>query len=150
MLATWDGERARPLENVAVAVAVDTPDGLLSPVLADPDRLPLDELDTRLQGLVERARRGRLAVADLQPAASTVSNLGGFGVESFTALLTPPRATALSLGAVEPRVVAAPGAVVARWRCRAGLAVDHRVADGADAARLLARMQRLCDDPALR
>lgn len=145
LLATWDSGRARPLESLAVAVAVDTPDGLLGPVLADPDRLPLHELDARVRALVDRARRGKLAVADLQPAASTVSNLGGFGVESFTALLTPPQATALSLGAVEPRVVAVPGAVVARWRCRAGLTVDHRVADGADAARLLARMQRLCD-----
>lgn len=109
--------------------------------------MSLAELDAALRALVDRARRGKLAVADLQPAATTVSNLGGLGVESFTALLTPPQATALSLGVVEPRVVAVPGAVVARLRCRAGLSVDHRVADGADAARLLARMQRLCDDP---
>ena len=148
MLATWDGERARPLDTVAVAVAVDTRDGLLSPVLADPDRLPLADLDAALRALADRARRGKLAVADLAPAATTVSNLGGLGVESFTALLTPPQATALSLGAVEHRVVAEPGAVVARLRCRAGLSVDHRVADGADAARLLARMQRLCHDAA--
>ncbi len=148
LLATWDGERARPLDEVAVAVAVDTPDGLIAPVLADPDLLPLDVRDARLRALDERARRGKLAVADLRPAGTTVSNLGGMGVESFTALLTPPQATALSLGAVEPRVVAVPGAVVARWRCRVGLSVDHRVADGADAARLLARLQQRCQDPA--
>lgn len=144
---TWDGER-RGLDHLRVAIAVDTPHGLLAPTLADPDRMPIAELDRAVGALATRAREGRLSSEDLRSGATTVSNLGGMGVDSFTALLTPPQATALSVGAVGPVPVAVPGGVGTRIRCRVGLAVDHRVADGADAARLLRRLQGVCDDPA--
>jgi pyruvate dehydrogenase E2 component (dihydrolipoamide acetyltransferase) len=146
--AVWAGERREPLEHLRVAVAVDTPHGLLAPTLPDPDRMPVAELDRAVGALAARAREGRLSLDDLRPGATTVSNLGGMGVDAFTALLTPPQATALSVGGVGPVPVAVPGGVGTRVRCRVGLAVDHRVADGADAARLLARLQALCDDPA--
>jgi pyruvate dehydrogenase E2 component (dihydrolipoyllysine-residue acetyltransferase) len=80
-------------------------------------------------------------------ASSTVSNLGGLGIGSFNALLTPPQATALSLGSVGPRIVPILGGVEARTSCTVGLTVDHRVADGADAARALEAMQALLNDP---
>jgi pyruvate dehydrogenase E2 component (dihydrolipoamide acetyltransferase) len=138
--------------RVAVAVATDAPDGLLAPVLADPDRLPPDRLDRQLRRLADRARQGRLSEEELAGATFTVSNLGAFGVAEFQAAVTPPQAAALSVGAVAPRPVVRDGtavarAVVVRLGCRLGLAVDQRAADGADAARFLAEVRDLLEDP---
>jgi pyruvate dehydrogenase E2 component (dihydrolipoamide acetyltransferase) len=131
-------------EHVGVALAVDTDRGLLAPVLTDPDLDTLDTLGTRLADVVGRARTGRLGLAELTaPATTTVSNLGGLGVTGFHAVLTPPQATALAVGAIEPKVVPVPGGVGVRLRCTVGLTVDHRVADGAEAARLLGTLQEL-------
>ncbi|TWE23092.1 pyruvate dehydrogenase E2 component (dihydrolipoamide acetyltransferase) [Prauserella muralis] len=144
--ARWVDGAPRPHEHVGVALAVDTERGLLAPVLTDPDRQSLDALSARIADVVARARTGRLELAELSaPATTTLSNLGGLGVEAFQALLTPPQATALSLGAVTPKVVPVPGGIGTRLRCTVGLSVDHRVADGADGARLLATVQELLD-----
>jgi pyruvate dehydrogenase E2 component (dihydrolipoamide acetyltransferase) len=96
---------------------------------------------------VDRARSGRLSGDELAGATTTLSNLGGFGVAAFQALLTPPQATALSLGAVEQRPVVRHGGIAIRTRCTAGLTVDHRIVDGADAARLLATLREVVADP---
>lgn len=145
--ASWgDGDdgTVRHHEHVNVALAVDTGRGLLAPVLTDPDRDTLDSLAERVQGAVERARGGRLTLAELSaPASTTVSNLGGFGVTGFHALLTPPQATALAVGAVESRVVPVEGGIGVRRKCTVGLTVDHRVADGAAGACLLGTLQEL-------
>ena len=142
--ASWADGDVRYHEHVGVALAVDTARGLLAPVLTDPDHDSLDTFAARVADVVERARSGRLGLAELSTAATTtVSNLGGLGVTGFHALLTPPQATALALGSVEPRVVPVPGGIGVRPRCTVGLTVDHRVADGAAAARLLATLQEL-------
>jgi pyruvate dehydrogenase E2 component (dihydrolipoamide acetyltransferase) len=147
--ATWSDTGPRPYQHVGVALAVDTPVGLLAPVLTDPDRCPPDELDSAVRRSAERARSGRLQPADLDGATTTVSNLGGFGVDAFAALLTPPQATVLSLGRIGPRpAVLAGGGLAARIGCTVGLTVDHRAADGADAARLLADLADLTASPA--
>jgi pyruvate dehydrogenase E2 component (dihydrolipoamide acetyltransferase) len=145
-LSTADGVREQ--EHVGVALAADTPVGLLAPVVRDPDRMPVADLDTAVRRAVEKARSGRLSAADLDGATVTVSNLGGWGVGSFQALLTPPQAAVLSVGAIGPRpVVTADGGLAARTTCTVGLTVDHRAADGADAARLLADLRELVADP---
>lgn len=146
--AQWVDEANQPLETVAIALAVDTDRGLLAPVLSDPDAAGVDELDHSIRDLVQRARSGKLTVDELSAtASSTVSNLGGLGVESFNALLTPPQATALSLGSVGPRLVPVLGGIETRTSCTVGLTVDHRVADGADAARALEALQALLRNP---
>jgi pyruvate dehydrogenase E2 component (dihydrolipoamide acetyltransferase) len=135
-------------EHVGVALAADTPVGLLAPVVRDPDRMPAAELDAVIRATVEKARNGRLSAADLAGATVTVSNLGGWQVQSFQALLTPPQAAVLSVGAIEQRPAVGPdGGLTVRTTCTVGLTVDHRAADGADAARLLAAMKRLVCDP---
>ncbi|TKG71472.1 dihydrolipoamide acetyltransferase family protein [Prauserella endophytica] len=144
--ASWVDGEVRAHEHVGVALAVDTGRGLLAPVLTDPDQLSLDALAARITDVVDRARAGRLGLAELSaPATTTVSNLGGLGVGAFQALLTPPQATALALGAIEPKVVPVPGGIGVSLRCTVGLSVDHRVGDGADGARLLTTVQRLLD-----
>lgn len=142
--ASWVDDTVQHHDHVGVALAVDTDRGLLAPVLTDPDRDTLDTLAARITDVVDRARAGRLSLAELSaPATTTVSNLGGLGVTGFHALLTPPQATALAVGAIEPRVVPVPGGVGVRLRCTVGLTVDHRVADGAAGARLLAAFGEL-------
>lgn len=142
--ATWADDAVQHHDRVGVALAVDTPRGLLGPVLTDPDQDSLDTLATRIADVVERARAGRLGLAELSAAATTtVSNLGNHGVTGFHALLTPPQATALAVGAIEPKVVPVEGGIGVRLRCTVGLTVDHRVADGVAGARLLATLQEL-------
>lgn len=142
--ASWVDGAVQHYDHVGVALAVDTDRGLLAPVLTDPDRVAPDTLATQVSDVVDRARAGRLGLAELSAhATTTVSNLGGLGVTGFGALLTPPQATTLAVGAIEPRVVPVPGGVGVRLRCTVGLTVDHRVADGAGGARLLATLQEL-------
>lgn len=145
--AMWTDEGCQRLDHVAVSVAVDTDRGLLAPVVRDPDLVPTGELDERLRDLVRRAREGKLAVDELSSATTTVSNLGAFGIDAFHALLTPPQATALALGRIGPRAVPVVGGIAVRTSCTVGLTVDHRVADGANAARALQALQDVLNDP---
>ena len=131
----WQDGAATPSEHVGVALAVDTPIGLVAPVISDPDLAAIDEVDARVRRLIEQARSGRLAGDALAGATFTLSNLGGFGVRSFQALITPPQVAALSVGAIGEHPVGRNGALSVRTTCSVGLTVDHRAADGADAGR---------------
>ncbi|MDX2602643.1 2-oxo acid dehydrogenase subunit E2 [Streptomyces caniscabiei] len=145
--ARWTGEGSEVWSDVAVGLMVDTEHGPVAPVLVDPDRFPIEELDVRLARLADQARSGKVPVEHLTPATTTVHDLGPLGVDAFQELLNPPQATALSVGAVAPHVVPVGDGVGVRTRCRVGLTVDHRVGDCADAARLLNAVQRRLDDP---
>ncbi|MGP3975764.1 dihydrolipoamide acetyltransferase family protein [Streptomyces sp. 8N114] len=145
--ARWTGEGSEVWSAVAVAMRVDTERGPLAPVLADPDQLPVDELDESLGRLADQARSGRVPLQHLTTATTTVYDLGDMGVDAFQELLTPPQATVLSIGTVAPQVVPAADAVELRTRCRVGLTVDRRVGDCLDAARLLIAVQRRLDEP---
>lgn len=146
--STWQDDRPTPAGHVGIALAVDTPVGLLAPVLVDPDRLTLDQVDARTKQLVAHARGGRLAADALQGGTFTVSNLGVFGVRMFDALITPPQVGALSVGLIGQVPVAVRGALTVRTSCTVGLTVDHRAADGADAGRFLADLVTLLAEPA--
>ena len=150
LTGTWAGDGVRANAGVGVALAVDTPRGLLAPVLADPDLLTLRQLDARVREIAEAIKRGDIDPNLFSGATGTVSNLGGMGVDRFNALLTPPQATALSLGSVGRRpTVDADGELAVQIACEVGLTLDHRVADGADAARALEAMQTFLADPVL-
>ena len=147
---TWAGDGVRTNPHIGVALAIDTPAGLLAPVLRDPHTLGIKALDAAIKQLAGTVKAGKADPSSMGGGTGTVSNLGSFGVQRFNALLTPPQATALSLGTVEVQpVFDAVGAIRARTVCEAGLTVDHRVADGADAARAFATMQEILDDPFL-
>ncbi|NKQ54020.1 2-oxo acid dehydrogenase subunit E2 [Amycolatopsis sp. K13G38] len=144
--AEWAGEDVRSHDHVGVALAVDTRRGLLAPVLTDPDLDEMSTLEERIADVVRRARTGKLALGEMTGGTTTVSNLGGFGVDAFQVLLSPPQATALSVGAVRQQVVPVPGGIGTALRCRVGLTTDHRVGDGADAARLLATLSEVLSE----
>jgi len=105
--------------------------------------------DQVIRAAADRARTGKLRPEDMAPAAVTLSNLGGLGVDRFNALLFPPQAVILSAGTIRMRPVATgDGALKAALTCEVGLTVDHRVADGADGARFLDTFAHLVEDPA--
>lgn len=145
---TFTEAGVRANAHVGIALAVDTPSGLLAPVLADPDQTPIRELDAAVRRLADQARSGALTPDSMTGATGTLSNLGGLGVDRFNALLTPPQATALSVGTVGHRVrVEQDGTFAAVLTCDVGLTVDHRAADGADGARGLDYLQEVLSDP---
>jgi pyruvate dehydrogenase E2 component (dihydrolipoamide acetyltransferase) len=139
LLHRWDavGSVAVPSGPPAVALAVATPGGLMVPVFTEPDARDPRELDAELKAVVAAAQAGRLDPSYLGIANGSLSNLGGLGVDRFQALVTPPQASVLALGAIAQRPVAVPGGVGLALSVTAGLTVDHRVGDGAHAASLL-------------
>jgi pyruvate dehydrogenase E2 component (dihydrolipoamide acetyltransferase) len=137
LLCRWQDGLAAQSGPPAVALAVATEGGLLVPVFGEPDRANPESLDREIRSVVAAAHAGRLDSAYLGVANAALSNLGGMGVDRFQALVTPPQASVLALGSIRPRPVAVPGGVGVALSLTAGLTVDHRVADGAHAARLL-------------
>lgn len=137
----WDDQRREPVPfpSHRVGLAIDRPGvGLVVAAVADPDLPAVEDADSAVRRLADRARTGRLQPEDLAQASITLSNLGGLGVDRFNALLFPPQASILSAGTIAMRPVATgDGALKASLTCEVGLTVDHRVADGADGARFL-------------
>ena len=136
-----------PTANVGIAVAAPT--GLIVPVIHQAERLSLSETAQARTDIVERARDGKLRQADLEHGTFTISNLGMFGVEQFTAILNPPQAAILAVGATEQRPVVRDGEIVARPMMTMTLTVDHRAVDGAEAADFLRTVKSFVEEPAL-
>ncbi len=145
--ARWEDGRVRALDDVNVGVAVATDRGLVVPVLRAADTRALSDLAAGLAGLRTRAEAFRLAPEDVQGGTFTVSNLGMFGVEHFTALVNPPQAAILAVSAVTARVVWVSGEARPQRRGDLTLTADHRVIDGMDAARFLGDIKALLEQP---
>ena len=143
------GEELHRFGSAHVGIAVAAPQGLVVPVIRSVERLSLVEVALRRAELVERARRGALAVADLSGGTFTISNLGMYGIEQFTAVLNPPQAAILAVGTTTDRPVAVAGEVVVRPLMTVTLTVDHRAVDGAPAADFLRTVKTFLEDPAL-
>jgi pyruvate dehydrogenase E2 component (dihydrolipoamide acetyltransferase) len=134
--------------NLSVAVAVD--DGLVTPVVRDAQKKSLREVSEAVKDLATRARSKKLKPDEYQGGTITVSNLGAFGVEFFDAIINPPQAVIVSVGAVVKKPVVGPGdTIVVGQRMALGVSADHRVVDGAVAAQYLAELKRLLESPAL-
>jgi pyruvate dehydrogenase E2 component (dihydrolipoamide acetyltransferase) len=131
--------------NVGVAVAAE--DALVVPTVFDAEEKSLGEIARETRALAERVRSGTITPPELGGGTFTVSNLGMYGVRSFTAIVNPPQAAILSVGSLEPRAVAHEGAVVVRHTMTLTLVCDHRILYGADAARFLARVRELLQTP---
>ena len=121
--------------NVAIAIAVE--DAVVTAVIPDADKTSIADIAARRRDLTERARAGRLQPADIGGATFTISNLGMFDVDAFTAIIVPPQAGILAVGAIADRVVAVDGKAVVRPMLTLTLSSDHRVVDGATAAAFL-------------
>ncbi|MEE2039834.1 dihydrolipoamide acetyltransferase family protein [Nocardiopsis sp. CT-R113] len=131
--------------NVGVAVAVDA--GLVVPVLHDTDKATLSEISTRTRGLAGKARDGKLKPQEMSGGTFSVSNLGMFGVDSFSAVINPPEAAILAVGAMRQEPVVVDGEVVVRNRISLELSVDHRAVDGAVGAAFLKDLAEILEEP---
>lgn len=147
MNVTWSDEALHRHAHADVAMAVSTDTGLLTPVIRHADDLTLSALSTRIAGLATRARAGRLLQAELEGGSFTVSNLGMYGTESFTAILNPPQSAILAVGAATPQPVVVDGALAVGTVMRCTLSVDHRAIDGALAAQWLKAFEQLIANP---
>jgi len=148
--STLHGDEIHLLPEVNVGVAVALEEGLIVPVVHDADRKSVGEIAAAVHDLTIRAREGRLAPVDVAGGTFTVSNLGPFGIEQFTAIINPPQAAILAVGATQPEpVVDEGGQVVVRPIMRMTLSADHRIVDGAIAARFLSDLREALEAPAL-
>jgi pyruvate dehydrogenase E2 component (dihydrolipoamide acetyltransferase) len=146
--ASFAGEAIRLNPEVHLGFAVALEEGLLVPVIRNANRLSLEEIARQSRELVERAHRKKLLPADCEGGTFTVSNLGAFGIESFAAIINPPQCAILAVGRVSRRVVAHGEGIAVRPMMTATLSADHRVVDGADAARFLNELKSALESPA--
>ena len=137
MNASWAAEGIRHNGEINVAVAVAVEEGVVAPVLHKANNRNVGELAVKRRELTERAKAGRLQPADITGGTFTISNLGMYNVDAFTAIIVPPQAGILAVGRVGDRVVAVDGRPAVRPMITLTLSTDHRVADGARAARFL-------------
>jgi pyruvate dehydrogenase E2 component (dihydrolipoamide acetyltransferase) len=144
---TDEGIQIHPSANVGLAVAV--PDGLIVPVIDECERKSIAEIAAARAELVERARNGKLKQSDLDGGTFTISNLGMFGVERFTAVINPPQAAILAVGAVQEKPVAVDGQVVVRPQMDLMLTCDHRALNGAVGADFLGSVKAFLEEPGL-
>jgi pyruvate dehydrogenase E2 component (dihydrolipoamide acetyltransferase) len=133
--------------RVNVGVAVAAQDALIVPTVFDADKKSLGEIARDTRALAERVRAGAITPPELSGGTFTVSNLGMYGVSNFTAVINPPQAAILSVGALEPKAVVRDGEIVARNTMGVTLACDHRILYGADAAEFLGRIRALLEQP---
>jgi pyruvate dehydrogenase E2 component (dihydrolipoamide acetyltransferase) len=148
MNVTWAEDAVRRYAAVDIAVAVATDRGLMTPVVRDVASLTVSRLSANVRELAERARDGKLRQDDLEGGAIAVTNLGMYGVEEFAAIINPPQAAILAVGAVRDEPVVEDGAVVPGRVMTVTLSVDHRPVDGVLAARWLAVLTDLLEEPA--
>jgi pyruvate dehydrogenase E2 component (dihydrolipoamide acetyltransferase) len=137
MNASWTGSAIQMNANVNISIAIAVKDGVVGAVIPNADRSTLAGISAKRQDLAERARAGRLHPPDVSGGTFTISNLGMFGVDAFSAIITPPQAAVLAVGRIADRVVAVNGLIGIRPILTMTLSSDHRVVDGAQAAAFL-------------
>jgi pyruvate dehydrogenase E2 component (dihydrolipoamide acetyltransferase) len=145
--ASWRDGAIAMSSGVHVGIAVAVEDGLVVPVIHDADRLRVGEIASRRQELVQRAQAGKLRLEDLSGGTFTISNLGMYGVDAFSAIVNPPQAAILAVGRVADRVVAVNGQPAVLPTLILSLSFDHRVVDGARGAAFLDTLAGLIEEP---
>jgi pyruvate dehydrogenase E2 component (dihydrolipoamide acetyltransferase) len=145
--ASWGEDKLLRHRRINVGVAVALEDGLIVPVVRDADRKSLNEIATETRELAEKARSGKLTPDEFSGGTFTISNLGMFGIDHFTAVINPPEAAILAVGAAKQEAVVRDGEIVAESRMKLTLSIDHRVLDGASAAAYLRDLTELLEEP---
>ncbi len=143
----WMGDKIRAHHRVHVGMAVAIPEGLITPVIFDANTKGLSQISQEARELAKRARERKLQPHEYTGATMSVSNLGMLGIDEFTAIINPPEAAILAVGAVEDKAVVVNGAVEVRKRMRVTMSCDHRVIDGALGAQFLQTLRRLIENP---
>jgi pyruvate dehydrogenase E2 component (dihydrolipoamide acetyltransferase) len=144
---SWAGDRIIRHLHVNVGFAVATDNGLIVPVIRDADRKSVSEISREARGLIERARAGRLTTEEFTGGTFTISNLGMYGIEHFTAIINPPEAALLAVGGARAQPVVSGEEVVIRQVMGLTLAIDHRPLDGASGAQFLQMLVAILENP---
>ncbi|MFN8571843.1 MAG: dihydrolipoamide acetyltransferase family protein [Gemmatimonadaceae bacterium] len=147
--AHWLGDQIRYFNRVHIGMAVAIDDGLITPVIFDADTKRLSEISRESRDLAARARERKLKPDEYTGSTFSVSNLGMFGIDQFTAIINPPEAGILAIGAIESKPVVVDGVVSVRKRMRITMSCDHRVIDGATGAKFLQTLRRMVENPLL-
>jgi pyruvate dehydrogenase E2 component (dihydrolipoamide acetyltransferase) len=146
--ATFMKDKIRIFGDVHIGVAVAIEDGLITPVIRDVEKKGLREISAESKDLAARAREKKLKPEEYSGSTFTISNLGMFGVDEFTAIINPPEAAILAVGAIVEKPVAEDGQIKIGKRMRMTLSSDHRVVDGALAAEFMQTLKRILENPA--
>lgn len=145
--AHWTGDAIRQFNRVHIGMAVAVPEGLITPVIFDADEKGLADIAAEARELAGRARERKLKPEEYTGSTFSISNLGMFGIDQFTAIINPPEAGILAIGAVEEKPVVVDGELVVRKRLRVTMSCDHRAIDGATGAKFLQTLRRLVENP---
>lgn len=145
--ASWLEDRIRYNREINIGVAVAVEDGLLVPVIRHADMKTLSQVNQEVKAYAERAKVRKLAPEEMQGNTFTISNLGMFGIEEFTAIINPPDACILAVGAIVEKPVVKNGEIVIGNRMKMTLSCDHRVVDGATGAKFLETLRGILEDP---
>jgi len=145
--SSWLGDKIRTNGNVNIGVAVAVADGLLVPVIRHADTKTLSQINGEVRELAEKAKERKLSGEEMQGNTFTVSNLGMFGIEEFTAIINPPDACIMAVGTITEEAVVKDGEIVVGHRMKVTLSCDHRVVDGASGAKFLQTFKSIMEDP---
>ena len=144
---SWNGDTTRYNHHISVGVAVAVEDGLVVPVLKFTDQMGLSQIGASVRDLAGKARTKKLTPAEMEGSTFTVSNLGMFGVESFTSIINQPNSAILSVGAIVEKPVVKDGQIVVGNTMKLTLACDHRTVDGATGAQFLQTLRAFIENP---
>jgi pyruvate dehydrogenase E2 component (dihydrolipoamide acetyltransferase) len=148
--ASWHANEIRENPDINIALAIAVPEGVVAPVIRRAHKLKLTEIAIQRRDLAERTREGKLRPEDLADPTFTISNLGMYGVDAFTAIINPPQAAILAVGSIAERVVVVDGLPGVRHTMTLSLSCDHRVLDGAKGAEFLRDVTLAITQPDLR
>jgi pyruvate dehydrogenase E2 component (dihydrolipoamide acetyltransferase) len=145
--ASLDGDEVVHHGQVNIGVAVAVEGGLLTVVCRDTDRKPLRQISSELRTMIARARQGKVRTDDIEGSTFSISNMGMYDVENFSAIINPPEAGILAVGTARQTPIVKDGEIVPGWRMKITISVDHRVSDGAEGARYLQALEAYLEAP---
>ena len=145
--ASWGDDAITQHGDVHIGIAVATPEGLITPVIRNADQKSVPEIAQEVRVLAEKAKNRKLMPNEYQGSTFTISNLGAWGIEEFTAIINPPNSAILAIGAAAARPVVTDRQVVVRDRMKITMSCDHRVIDGASGADYLKTLRQYIEQP---
>lgn len=149
MNASYQEKAVRYYDQADIGVAVAIEDGLITPIIRAANQKSLREIATEVRDLAERARNRKLKPEEYMGATFSISNLGMFGIDEFTAVINPPEGAILAVGAMTAKPVVRDNEVVVRQMMQVTMSCDHRVIDGATGAKFLQTFKRILENPLL-
>jgi pyruvate dehydrogenase E2 component (dihydrolipoamide acetyltransferase) len=145
--ASWGDEAIALHGDIHIGIAVSTPEGLITPVVRNADQKSVQDIAAEVRALAEKAKNRKLRPEEYQGSTFTISNLGAWGIEEFTAIINPPNVAILAIGAASPQPVVVDRQVVIRDRMKVTMSCDHRVVDGAAGAEYLRTLRQYLEQP---